>query len=74
MITLGKLSKDLFPITHSLPHVANPGDVVYVMGIFVALVLWGFGIIWFVIAAVMIWLSRPFPFNMGWWGFVFPTG
>jgi tellurite resistance protein TehA-like permease len=44
------------------------------MGFFVALILWGFGIIWFVIALVMIWLSRPFPFNVGWWGFIFPTG
>ena len=38
------------------------------------LVLWGFSIIWFVVALVMIALAGGFPFNMGWWGFIFPVG
>jgi len=74
ILTFGKVAKNLLPITHSLPEVAHPGDIIYIISFVVALILWGFAIIWFVIALVMIWLSRPFPFNMGWWGFVFPIG
>lgn len=39
----------------------------------VGILLWGFALIWFVIAIVMIAMNYPFPFNMGWWGFIFPV-
>ena len=64
----------LFPATHALPHVMNAGDVFYTVGVMMGLILWGFAIVWFVVAVMMISLSGRFPFNMGWWGFIFPIG
>ena len=74
ILLLGKLAKSLFPVTDSLPHVARAGDMVYILGFCVALILWGFAVVWFVIAILMIALAGGFPFNMGWWGFIFPVG
>jgi tellurite resistance protein TehA-like permease len=74
LITLGKLAKHILPATHALPHVKNAGDVFYVVGFLTGLILWGFSVVWFVVAVVMIAMSGGFPFNMGWWGFIFPVG
>jgi len=74
IIVLGKLAKRLFPATHTLPHVAHAGDVFYIVGFIVGLILWGFAIVWFIVAVIMIATSGGFPFNMGWWGFIFPVG
>ena len=74
IIVLGKLAKRLFPVTQTLPHVARAGDVFYSVGILVGLILWGFAIVWFIVAVIMIAVSGGFPFNMGWWGFIFPVG
>lgn len=38
-----------------------------------ALIMWGFGIVWLFFALASIGRSK-FPFNMGWWGFTFPLG
>ncbi|KAB2571223.1 Sulfite efflux pump SSU1 [Lasiodiplodia theobromae] len=69
---LGKVSRDIFPLTDTLDPTA--GSVFYVLGFLIALIMWGFGLVWFFIALVSIWEARPFPFNMGWWGFTFPLG
>ena len=75
IISLGKQAKVLFPITHSLPHVqTHPGDTFYIAGVLSGLILWGFAIVWFVVAVMMIAVSGRFPFDMGWWGFIFPIG
>jgi len=74
LIVLGKDAKQFFAETDSLPHVARAGDMLYVIGFLVGLILWGFAIVWFVVAVVMIATSGGFPFNMGWWGFIFPVG
>jgi tellurite resistance protein TehA-like permease len=74
IIELGKLAKRLFPATHTLPHVADAGDVFYIVGFMLGLILWGFAILWFIVAIIMIAVSGRFPFNMGWWGFIFPVG
>lgn len=74
IISLGKLAKRLFPSTHSLPHVAHAGDVFYIAGFLVGIILWGFAIVWFIVAVITIATSGGFPFNMGWWGFIFPVG
>ncbi|KAF2091481.1 hypothetical protein K490DRAFT_52688 [Saccharata proteae CBS 121410] len=66
------VSRTVLPMTHTLDPAA--GSVMYVLGFFVALIMWGFGLVWMVIALVSIYKSRPFPFNMGWWGFTFPLG
>lgn len=52
---------------------ALAGDVLYIMGFGFALILWGFGLVWTFFAVASVTRSR-FPFNMGWWGFTFPTG
>ena len=74
IISLGKLAKKLFPATHAIPHVEHAGDVFYTVGLLLGLLLWGFSIVWFVVAVVMISTVGKFPFNMGWWGFIFPIG
>jgi tellurite resistance protein TehA-like permease len=71
-LTLGKAARQNFAITHVLHDVA--GDVAYVLGFFVALIMWGFGLVWLVFALASIYKSKPFQFNMGWWGFTFPLG
>lgn len=50
------------------------GDVAYALGFFAALLMWGFGLVWLVFALASIYKSKPFQFNMGWWGFTFPLG
>jgi tellurite resistance protein TehA-like permease len=49
------------------------GEIFYVAGTLIALVMWGFGLIWlwFAIATLS---QGPFPFNLGWWSFTFPLG
>ena len=74
IIVLGRLAKRIFPLMHTLPHVERAGDVFYTAGIMMGLILWGFAIVWFVVAVIMMAISGGFPFNMGWWGFIFPVG
>ena len=69
---LGQVARTLFPATHFIDPLG--GTVAYIMGFLVALLMWGFGLMWLAFALCTIYLSRPFPFNMGWWGFVFPLG
>ena len=58
-----------------MPHVkTHAGDVFYIVGLLVGIILWGFALVWFVIAILMIIMAAKFPFNMGWWGFIFPVG
>ncbi|KAH6719485.1 sulfite efflux pump SSU1 [Leptodontidium sp. MPI-SDFR-AT-0119] len=74
IMVLGKLARNLFPVTHSLSKVKDAGDLFYAVGFLVGLIMWGFSIVWFFVAVVMIATSGGFPFNMGWWGFIFPVG
>lgn len=71
---LGRLAKSLFPVTDSLPHVRGAGDVFYIVGVLAGIILWGFATVWLVVAIIMIATFGRFPFNMGWWGFIFPVG
>lgn len=72
ILNLGKAARVNFPQTQVLHDVA--GDVLYMLGFFVALIMWGFGLVWLVFALASIYKSKPFQFNMGWWGFTFPLG
>jgi tellurite resistance protein TehA-like permease len=76
IISLGKVAKHLFPLLHTLPEIEHTsvGDVIYIVSFLVGLILWGFSIVWFIVAVMMIATAGPFPFNMGWWGFIFPVG
>ena len=72
---LGVVAAKLFHETDTLPtSVVYAGDILYVVGFLVALVMWGFGLVWFFFAIATIWRTHRFPFNMGWWGFTFPLG
>lgn len=74
ILYLGKVSRQVFPEVHFFDDLAVAGDVAYVLGILISLIMWGFGLIWFAFAIATIYQCRPFPFNMGWWGFTFPLG
>ena len=72
---LGLVAKELFHETGTLPaSMVYAGDILYVCGFLLALVMWGFGLVWFFFAVATIWRTPKFPFNMGWWGFTFPLG
>ena len=68
---LGRVAREVLPTTHSL--IPGAGDTLYTMGFIVALILWGYGLVWLFFAVASISRSK-FPFNMGWWGFTFPLG
>ena len=72
ILYLGRVSKTIFPMTSTIDPMA--GRLAYVAGFFIALVMWGWGLVWFAFALASIYMARPFPFNMGWWGFTFPLG
>ena len=45
-------------------------------GLFAALLLWGFGLWWLLLAALITvrYFREGVPFNLGWWGYTFPLG
>ena len=71
---LGKVAREIFPRVEFFHNLSIAGDIVYILGIFIALIMWGFGLCWLVFALAAMYNGRPFPFNMGWWGFTFPLG
>ncbi|KAF2658868.1 C4-dicarboxylate transporter/malic acid transport protein-like protein [Lophiostoma macrostomum CBS 122681] len=71
IMALGSQAMRIFPETKTLHTLA--GDVLYVLGFGVAIIMWGFGLVWLFFAIASISRSK-FPFNMGWWGFTFPVG
>jgi len=54
----------------------DAGVVAHGLGLIGGLLLWGYGGWWLLMAMVMTcaYLPRGLPFNMGWWGFIFPLG
>ncbi|CAF9921243.1 MAG: hypothetical protein GOMPHAMPRED_002267 [Gomphillus americanus] len=74
ILFLGKVTREVLPKVELLAHVSIAGDIVYILGIFLALIMWGFGLTWLILALLTIYSSGTFPFNMGWWGFTFPLG
>jgi C4-dicarboxylate transporter/malic acid transport protein len=55
---------------------ADAGQVAHGLGLIGGLMLWGYGGWWLLIAVAMTcaYLARGLPFNLGWWGFIFPLG
>lgn len=72
ILNLGRLARRIFPQTGTMDPTA--GDFAYHAGFFMALIMWSWGLLWFAFALAAIHQARPFPFNMGWWGFTFPLG
>ncbi|OCT51825.1 Sulfite efflux pump SSU1 [Cladophialophora carrionii] len=71
LMQLGKVCAEVFPQTENFGP--DSGRIVYGVSLVVALVIWGYGLVWLFFAVASITRSR-FPFNMGWWGFTFPLG
>lgn len=70
IMQLGTVAKRLFPITGTLGSSSGgnvAGETLYNVGWLIALVMWGYGLVWLFFALASISRS-PFPFNMGWWG------
>lgn len=71
IMLLGKGAMDIFPKTNSLA--LGSGKTLYTMGFGLALIMWGYGLVWLFFALATISRTR-FPFNLGWKGFTFPLG
>lgn len=56
-----------------LPFLGNAAQAIGVVG---GAVLWGYGAWWMLLAAIVTvrYLREGIPFNIGWWGFIFPLG
>ncbi|EEP83011.1 predicted protein [Uncinocarpus reesii 1704] len=72
IMQLGIVARRVFP---TQADILSPlaGEIFYSVGIFIALVMWGFGLVWLWFAAASF-ARGPFPFNLGWWAFTFPIG
>lgn len=68
IIHLGSICRNVFPRTEFVSDIPIAGDIFFVVGVFTALIMWAFGLTWLCFALASIYKSRPFPFNMGWWG------
>ncbi len=71
MLTLGHADPLVFTgKLAGMAHFALQG------GLFIAMLLWGYGLWWLLIAIffTLRYLREGLPFNMGWWGFTFPLG
>jgi tellurite resistance protein TehA-like permease len=61
----GGVARKVFPQVEFFHGLEVAGDIAYILGIFIALIMWAFGLCWLVFAVATIYGSRPFPFNMG---------
>ncbi len=68
LLLLGHASLGILP--------AAEAQVAQGLGLIGGLLLWGYGGWWLLIAVAMTlsYLPRGLPFNLGWWGFIFPLG
>ncbi|CAM1511358.1 Fc.00g088710.m01.CDS01 [Cosmosporella sp. VM-42] len=72
---LGKVALTLVPESSAFGDMAaRGGEILYVLGVFLAILMWGFALVWLSFALISIITMQHFPFNMGWWGFTFPLG
>lgn len=71
LMQLGKVCAEVFPKTQNFGP--DSGKVIFSFSIVIALIIWGYGLVWLFFALASITRSK-FPFNMGWWGFTFPIG
>ncbi|KAE8165649.1 voltage-dependent anion channel [Aspergillus tamarii] len=69
---LGQVSQNIFPKADVLRP--GTGEVFEMLGFFIGLLLWAFGLLWLFFAVASIFRTRKFPFNLGWWAFTFPLG
>ncbi|OAX84410.1 tubulin gamma chain [Emergomyces africanus] len=72
ILRLGAAARKFFPLNNTLDPAA--GGVFYSLGFMIALVLWGFGLLWLLFAITAIAQCKRIPFSMGWWASIFPLG
>jgi C4-dicarboxylate transporter/malic acid transport protein len=62
--------------TYTSVYLSNISDFLSSFGFIVGLLLWGYGMWWYVMAWIITirFFKQGLPFNMGWWGFTFPVG
>ncbi|KGM92547.1 uncharacterized protein PADG_11376 [Paracoccidioides brasiliensis Pb18] len=72
ILKLGAGARKFFPINNTLDPAA--GNVFYSVGFLIALILWGFGLLWLCHAILAIASHKRLPFSMGWWSSIFPLG
>ncbi|KAF4449928.1 hypothetical protein F53441_6847 [Fusarium austroafricanum] len=71
---LGKVAMQVIPKTKAFGEVAvRAGETLYVLGVFLALIMYGFGLVWLAFAIISIATKSP-SFSIGYWGFTFPIG
>lgn len=61
----GGVARKVFPLVEFFHGLEVAGDIAYILGVFIALIMWAFGLCWLVFAVAAIYGARPFPFNMG---------
>jgi tellurite resistance protein TehA-like permease len=71
IMKLGQVALDVFAETEVIHPLA--GEMLYVLGFVIALVFWGAGLVWLFYAFASVGRAK-LPFNMGWWGPMFPFG
>ncbi len=62
--------------TYTSVYLSTISDYLASFGFIVGLLLWGYGMWWYVMAWIITikFFKQGLPFNMGWWGFTFPIG
>lgn len=69
---IGVIPLSLMNVVEQLPYPAAREAATVLM-----LLVWGFGVWWLVMAALLTWSARragQLPFALSWWGFTFPLG
>jgi C4-dicarboxylate transporter/malic acid transport protein len=64
------------PAIFAAHGLASIGAVAQGIGVIGGLTLWGFGLWWLMLAAMITirYFREGVPFNLGWWGYTFPLG
>jgi C4-dicarboxylate transporter/malic acid transport protein len=72
MLVLGGDASAIF----AAQGLASVGTVTAGFGVVMGLLLWGFGLWWILLAALITirYFRAGVPFNLGWWGYTFPLG
>ncbi len=71
LVVLGNNAPTVFA-AHGL---ATVGDVAFGAGILGAILLWGYGVWWLILAVLKTaqYVRQEMPFNLGWWALTFPV-
>jgi C4-dicarboxylate transporter/malic acid transport protein len=79
---IGTAALGLLLLGADAPHafaaagLAEVGRVAAGIGVIGGAMLWGYGLWWLALAVLMTvhYIREGMPFNLGWWGFIFPLG